>query len=56
MVAGQALFNPFGTLGVQAPPEAVRHPATPDGAAVGVLIVVAVAAAALVRLLRWALA
>lgn len=50
--AGEALFNPFGTLGVVVRADAAPHPPPPDASALGAVIVLLVAAVAVVRLLR----
>ena len=55
MPAGEALFNPFGTLGVVAPAHAALDAPPPEAAGLSAVLVALVAAAALVRLLLWAL-
>ena len=50
--AGAGLFNPFGTLGVVAPVQAAAHAPPPEATGLGAIVVVLVAAAAVVRLLR----
>lgn len=50
--AGEALFNPFGTLGVVAPVHAVVHAPPPEPMGAVAVVVVLVAAAGMVRLLR----
>lgn len=50
--AGEALFNPFGTLGVVAPVQVAAHAPPPEATGLGAIVVVLVAAAAVVRLLR----
>jgi len=55
MSAGAALFNPFGSLGVAAPAHAAPTAPSNEAAGLDVVVVVLVAAAAMVRLLRWVL-
>ena len=50
--AGEALFNPFGTLGVVVPAHASPHVAPPEPGGASAVIVALVAAVAVVRLLR----
>ena len=50
--AGEALFNPFGTLGVVVPAHAVSHVAPPEPGGASAVIVALVAAVAVVRLVR----
>lgn len=51
--AGQALFNPFGTVGVVAPVPAAALVTLPEVGGWSAVMVALVAAVAVVRLLRW---
>lgn len=53
--AGEALFNPFGTLGVVAPLQAAAHAPPPQPTGLGAIIAMLVAGVALGRLVRWML-
>ena len=50
--AGEALFNPFGTVGVVAPAQAAALAPPPEATGLGAIVVVLAAVAALARLLR----
>lgn len=50
--AGEALFNPFGTLGIVTPVQAMAPAPPSEATGLGAIVVVLVAAVAMVRLLR----
>ena len=51
--AGQALFNPFGAVGVVAPVQAAPLATLPEVGGWSAVMAALVAAVAVVRLLRW---